>query len=573
MPIATFYRRLAAALLLVLSLSLLTNGRTLAAASPDAVSVPLAAHSSATIRVVGYSLRFGGTGGSSLALSPILPDQRLRNVLFYGITWGYASSSPEQVAAALWYMGDGQWHTATHEAAQRIVETASSGMLPASSPLGSNLLTALVGGRVQASVSFAPGNPSGTGSLVIENRSDFAQTYYLPYGSALNGADGQPAYLIYAVEGAASQLPTSTPAQPTATTAAQASPTASSTIAAQASPAASSTPTVGGNPALPTASPTATSAGGSAMPSPEATKDGGKVGSDVLTNTPTPSVTPVPATQTPLPATQTPLPPTSTPPLPTAPPASPTDTPQPTNTAQASLPATAAPEIAAPSSNPVAPVGVAAASLPQQPVPTALPTVEVPLAQSTGEPNAQPPPQVTGEPAVTPGKTIITPTTTATLVPGLPTFPPTAAPGLPTIPPGLPTGTGPFPPRPTIVATAALSGSSAAATVAALPPAVATAEAIRAALPPTITAAEATATIASLNPGTKPDPGTAVTDPGRQPAAGDSGATSNPSTVNNTQPSTGQAQNDNTLLLILAVVAVIAIVGGVAVRVLAGRKK
>ncbi|GEM_PF-2080788 len=573
MSIATFHRRLAAALLLVLSLSLLTNERTLAAASPDAVSVPLAAHSSATIRVVGYSLRFSGVGSSSLALSPILPDQRLRNVLFYGITWGYASSSPEQVAAALWYMGDGQWHTATHEAAQRIVDTASSGMLPASSPLGSNLLTALVDGRVQASVSFAPGNPSGTGSLVIENRSDFAQTYYLPYGSALNGADGQPAYLIYAVEGAASQPATSTPAPPTATIAAQVSVTASSTVAAQASLTASSTPTVGGNPALPTSSPTATSVSGGAVPSPEATKDSGKVGSDVLTNTPTPSVTPVPATQTALPSvTQTPLPPTSTPPLPTAPAAAPTGTPQPTDTAQASLPATAAPEIAAPSSNPVAPAGVAAASLPQQPLPTARPTVEVPLAQSTGEPNAQPSPQVTGEPAITPGKTTITPTTTTTLVPGLPTFPPTAAPGLPTIPPGLPTGTGPFPPSPTIVATTVLSGS-ATATVAALPPPVATDGVIRPALPPTITAAEATATIASLNPGTKPDPGTGVTDPGRQPTASGSGVTSNPGTVNNTQPSTGQAQNDNTLLLILAVAAVIAIVGGVAVRVLAGRKK
>src|SRR5207302_6036083 len=95
------------------------------------------------IEVQGIALQPGSalpTGSLTLSTSALAPD-RVRTALYYGIDWGYATSDPQQVALAVWWVQDGTWHGTDHATAERIANAAASSPgTPSWNPDGRSLL-------------------------------------------------------------------------------------------------------------------------------------------------------------------------------------------------------------------------------------------------------------------------------------------------------------------------------------------------------------------------------------------------------------------------------------------------
>jgi hypothetical protein len=384
---------------------------------PATVTVP--AGGAAGLQIAAYALTPGAPApaGSLVPLSLAAPVVRVG--LFYGVNWGYNDTAPDQVAQALWYLDDGQWHTSGDKVvAERIAAAAQQSATPAWMTSGRSLLEAIGAGEASATAQL--GAATGVqvpGTLTIENRTGRDLLLYLPYGTIMQAGGSTAQVIVYGVAPA----PPGTPA--TATTGPAATQTAP--VAATTTPGTSPTVTATATAPLPTAT-VPSSVSGSFQPK----------GTPVdATATPVPPVVPappppvkspevlpaataVPPTATAPPAKPTAPPATATPPPPTATPVPPTATPPPPTATHAPPTATAAPPAPPTSAPPRGDAGVShpahnesgaaganngAAALPPAQATTGAPGVDqanrgagnLPAAQATA-PGGLPPPQVTG---------------------------------------------------------------------------------------------------------------------------------------------------------------------------------
>ncbi len=455
-------RLVACALALVVALTLLFSPAAFASAAPEP-SATTAPGMTASFTVAGFSLSSSRPAPASVqvAANPtaFANGPTWRNIVYYAADWGLISSDPASVQAALWFVSSGTWPAGDHSTAQRLVDTARSSATPASTANGYDLLLAISGGRASATASFS----SSSGSVIVTNLQSTALTVYLPYGTILVGADGLPAYAIFAV-GSGGNPPSATPpaAQPT-TTRVAGLPTAQPTAPSGTQPSATPTAANSGQPTATVSvtvsatlqpKPTSTAGGGgnpvnptdTATPSSQSTKSNLATPS-TQPSTPTATTTPLlPSTPT---ATTTPLLPstptaTTTPLLPSTPTLSPTlvvTTQVPASPAKPVTQSVAGkPQIAvAAAPTPISTVDdTFATAIPTDSsggLPTELPTILFP----TFTPNSitgltpKPIPSATSffPPTATPAKGIATP-----VIPQLPPLsgtPPTSATGKPTL--------------------------------------------------------------------------------------------------------------------------------------------
>lgn len=425
---------LALALVVVLALS---NRAALAAPAVEASST-LPPGQSASFNVSGFSLFASRPFPASVQVSANVTAaqaQTWRNIVYYAADWGLLTSDPQQVQAALWYVSDGTWSVAAHADAQRLVDTARSGVTPATQAQGYDLTAAIMGGRASATASFS----DRSGTVTVNNLQATALTVYIPYGLILSGPDGSPAYIVYANSSGNSNPP---PSQPTPAAPTQSAPASPTTALPTAQPTSGATqpldtatpaakPTATTNPPLPPANPTAQpSSPASRPPAPAAGAN-------------------QPATQriTPPPA-DTPAPPPTASPAPTNTQAATTFIGQPTAEPTQPVPTPPGPAQPAQSKANTTVADVQAAAPPLAPTPIPTDDTNIPTPMDTG--GILPTPQQTIYPTFTPQRTpnaketpvpsatsVFPPTATAK-----PANPPISPPNFPTVPPPPSVGTG-----------------------------------------------------------------------------------------------------------------------------------
>lgn len=215
------------------------------------VSVTVPAGGSAALAVQGFALEPGAAmpqGALSLAQQP-LPSDRVRTALFYGVSWGYAQSNPQQVALAIWWIQNGAWLSDNHAIADGITSAALSAPgLPSYNVEGRPITTLAAQGQlIVGDLSLTPRvltPATGTGNLVLRNTTAQDIVVHLPYGTQFTGASGSA--IVWAT--GPGQIPTgSTPtlAPPTqiSTSTPQPSPTTPSKHDPNYTPSAETTAT------------------------------------------------------------------------------------------------------------------------------------------------------------------------------------------------------------------------------------------------------------------------------------------------------------------------------------------
>jgi hypothetical protein len=262
-------------------------------------SVAVPAGGSGTLNVRAIALTPGAalpSGPLTLSQQPLAADA-LRTAVYYGIDWGYADSSPGQVALAIWQLQDGVWRADDHTIAERISTAAASLQgTPAWLADGRSVLQAAAEGQATLSeltLTALPESPSvGAGTLTVNNTGFGDAVFHLPYGAVFSGPSGSViAWAAPALPGSQA-TPTAQPAEPTATAEPSATATPQPTVSTDP-------PSVKGDPATPAAEPTATATARPKDPTstpepPTATPTAEPEATDTpdATDTPTPESTP-----------------------------------------------------------------------------------------------------------------------------------------------------------------------------------------------------------------------------------------------------------------------------------------
>lgn len=286
------------------------GGRIAVAAPLNAVpghSITVPAGGSATLNVRAIALTPGATlptGPLTLAQQPLAPDL-LRTAVYYGIDWGYADTSPGQVALAAWHLQDGVWRAPDHSIAERISMAAAALQgTPSWLADGRSVLQAAAEGQATLSeLALTPlaDSPSvGTSTLTVTNGGFGDAVLHLPYGTVFAGPNGSVIVWAAPALPGSQATPSAQPAEPTATSAPaepSATPSPEPTVStdppsikggATATPATESTSTPRPKEATATPEPP------TATPTPEATA----TLTPAPTGTPTPEPTLAPARQT-----------------------------------------------------------------------------------------------------------------------------------------------------------------------------------------------------------------------------------------------------------------------------------
>jgi hypothetical protein len=161
------------------------------------VSVTVPAGGSATLEVQGFAFQPGANlpeGPLSLAQQPF-PSDKIRTALYYGVSWGYAQTKPQQVALAIWWAQDGTWLSDDRTIAESIASAAANAPgLPSLNTDGRPIPALVEQGRLLVSeLSLTPGalSPSsGSGTLVLQNTGNQDVVVNLPYGTLFTGESG-----------------------------------------------------------------------------------------------------------------------------------------------------------------------------------------------------------------------------------------------------------------------------------------------------------------------------------------------------------------------------------------------
>lgn len=159
-------------------------------------SVTVPAGGKAALEVQGFALQPGAAlpqGALSLAQQPLASD-RMRTALYYGVSWGYAQTDPQQVALALWFIQNGVWLSENRSIAERIANSANAPGVPSWTADGRSIFTLASQGQLSVSdLSLTPGTlstSSGKGVLVLQNTGTQSIVANLPYGAVFTGASG-----------------------------------------------------------------------------------------------------------------------------------------------------------------------------------------------------------------------------------------------------------------------------------------------------------------------------------------------------------------------------------------------
>jgi len=149
------------------------------------------------VPVRGFCLNYGKAfPGQSLSAVDLAPD-KVRAAIAYAIQKGYVDSDPLQVQLAVWNLIDGKRIPGrTYDVADEIIRFAEGAAVP--EPPDMRTLAATLGDKQVAatiagykSTSPADYQYKGEGVLLLQNLTNEAQTFILPYGFRFRDTAGE----------------------------------------------------------------------------------------------------------------------------------------------------------------------------------------------------------------------------------------------------------------------------------------------------------------------------------------------------------------------------------------------